>query len=148
MKTKILLVAFFAFILQGCSNGGVPGVIEQPKVAVQDVQLKSLSLTQGTAVASLNVTNPNAFPLPLRGVDYNLRINGSPVANGSAVQKNMMIAAKQTIPLDIPIKLQLMEIIQLVPRMMRERKVQYELRGGVKLPLITIPFKREGGIGV
>lgn len=145
MLKRILILFFPLFLLQACSS--VPGVIEQPKVSVQNVSLKELSLTAGTALIALNVTNPNAFPLPLEGVEYALRLNGTPVAGGDQVQK-IYIGARQTLPVEIPLKLNFSELMRLVPQALRERRVQYDLSGAVRLPLIKIPFQRQGGLGV
>jgi LEA14-like dessication related protein len=122
-------------------------VIEQPKISVQDVYLKSVSLTQGQAEIAILITNPNPFPLPLRGVGYSVTLNGARVAEGQQ-QLGQSLGAHTTIPLGLPIQLNLSEIVQLIPRMFSERKVQYDLMGEVQLPLISIPFQKQGGIGV
>lgn len=145
MLKRTLTLFFSLFLLQACS--GVPGIVEQPKVSVQNVSLKELSLTAGTALVALNVTNPNAFPLPLEGVEYALRLNGTPVAGGEQVQK-MHIGAKQAIPVEIPLRLNFVELMRLAPQALRERRVQYDLSGAVRLPLIKVPFQRQGGLGV
>lgn len=144
------LVAFFSvllltFVLQGCAE--VPGVMEPPKISVQDVSLQSVSLTQGNALIVLQLTNPNAFPLPIRGVGYGLNINSIRVAQGQQ-QLEQSIAAHTSVPVTLPVQLQLIELARLVPRLIRERKVQYDLVGEVQLPLISIPFQKQGGIGV
>ncbi|WP_020560120.1 LEA type 2 family protein [Thiofilum flexile] len=139
------LIGVLSLVLQGCAS--VPGVLEQPKISVQDASLQSVSLTQGNAVIAIQITNPNAFPLPIRGVGYGLNLNQVRVAQGQQ-QLAQSIAPHSTIPLNIPIQLQFVEIARLIPRLISERKVQYDLVGEVQLPLISIPFQKQGGIGV
>lgn len=145
MLKRISLLLSTSLLLQACSS--VPGVVEQPKLSVQNIQLQDISLTQGTAVVTLNVFNPNAFPLPLEGVEYGLRLNGSPVASGTQNQP-MHIGAQQQVPLQIPVKLNFSELAKLVPNAIQSKRVDYDLSGAVRLPLVKIPFHRQGGVGV
>ena len=125
----------------------MPNVVAPPSISVQDVSLQSLSLTQGTGLVSLNVTNPNAFPIPLEGVQYNLRLNGTSVASGDQRQA-MYLQPNQPTAVQIPVQLQLATIMQLAPVLWQNRSVQYQLDGAVRLPFISVPFQRQGGIGV
>ena len=145
MLKRILAFLFPLLLLQACS--GVPGIVEQPKISIQNIGLKNVSLTQGTAVVTLNVSNPNAFPIPVKGVRYGLSLNGRPVASGDQVQEQT-IGAGQEVPVNIPIQLDFVELARLAPMAWRERQLHYDLQGAVKLPLISIPFPRQGGVGV
>ncbi len=145
MLKRIFAFLFSAMLLQACS--GVPGVVEQPKISIQNIGLQNVSLTQGTAVITLNVSNPNAFPIPIKGIQYGLSLNGYQVASGDQVQ-DQMIGARQDVPVNIPVKLNFIELAKLAPVAWRERKLQYDLSGAVKLPLISVPFQRQGGVGV
>lgn len=145
MLKRILAFVMTTLLLQACSS--VPGIVEQPKVSIQNIGLQNISLTQGTAVITLNVSNPNAFPIPLRGVQYGLSLNGRPVASGDQTQEQT-IGAGQEVPVNIPVRLDFVELARLAPVAWRERRLQYDLTGAVKLPLISVPFQRQGGIGV
>ncbi|MBU0656582.1 MAG: LEA type 2 family protein [Gammaproteobacteria bacterium] len=145
MLKRIFAFVFTALLLQACS--GVPGIVEQPKVSIQNIGLQNISLTQGTAIVTLNVSNPNPFPLPIRGIEYGLSLNGHPVASGDQVQEQS-IGAGQEVPVSIPIRLDFVELARLAPVAWRERKLQYDLTGAVRLPLIKVPFQRQGGVGV
>lgn len=144
MKLTTLLFGAMS-LLAGCT--AMPNVVAPPSISVQDVSLQSLSLTQGTGLVSLNVTNPNAFPIPLEGVQYNLRLNGTPVASGDQRQA-MYLQPNQPTAVQIPVQLQLATIMQLAPVLWQNRSVQYQLDGAVRLPFISVPFQRQGGIGV
>ncbi|MFZ1388514.1 MAG: LEA type 2 family protein [Thiolinea sp.] len=144
MKLTTFLFGAMALIA-GCS--AVPNVVAPPSISVQDVSLQSLSLTQGTGLVSLNVTNPNAFPIPLEGVQYNLRLNGTQVASGDQRQ-SMYLQPNQPTAVQIPVQLQLATLMQLAPVLWQNRAVQYQLDGAVRLPFISVPFQRQGGIGV
>lgn len=145
MLKKSFLLLSAALLLPACSS--VPGVIEQPTISIQNIGLRDISLTQGTAVITLNVNNPNAFPLPIKGIEYGLRLNGHPVASGDQVQEQS-IGARQEVPVNIPVRLDFVELARLAPVAWRERRLQYDLTGAVKLPLIKVPFQRQGGVGV
>lgn len=145
MLNRILIVLLSALLLQACT--GVPGIVEQPKVSIQNVALQDISLTSGTARVTLNVSNPNAFALPIEGIEYGLRLNGTPVAGGEQIQK-MHIGPRQVMPIEIPVKLNFSELLRLLPNAFREQRVQYDLSGSVRLPLIRVPFRRQGGVGV
>ena len=132
-------------LISGCS--AVPNMVAPPSISVQDVSLQSLSLTQGTGLVSLNVTNPNAFPIPLEGVQYNLRLNGTQVASGDQRQ-SMYLYPNQPTAVQIPVQLQLATLMHLAPVLWQNRAVQYQLDGAVRLPFISVPFQRQGGIGV
>ena len=143
---KLTIFIFGAMtLISGCS--AVPNVVVPPSISVQDVSLQSLSLTQGTGLVSLNVTNPNAFPIPLESVQYNLRLNGTQVASGDQRQ-SMYLQPNQPTAVQIPVQLQLATLIQLAPVLWQNRAVQYQLDGAVRLPFISVPFQRQGGIGV
>ncbi len=145
MLKRISILFSSALLMQACSS--VPGVVEKPTVSVQNISLQQLSLTQGTAVVTLNVTNPNSFPLPLKGIEYGVTLNGHRVASGDQVQEQT-IGAGQQVPVNIPVKLDFVELVKLAPVALHERKLQYDLSGAVRLPFIKVPFQRQGGIGV
>lgn len=144
MKFKFVLCGAMC-LLSGCA--AVPNVVAPPKISVQEVSLQNLSLTQGTALVGLQVTNPNAFPIPLEGIQYNLRLNGTPVASGDQRQSTYL-QPNQPTAVQIPVQLQLATIMQLAPVLWQSRSVQYQLDGAVRLPFISVPFQRQGGIGV
>ncbi|OQX06164.1 MAG: Water stress and hypersensitive response domain-containing protein [Thiothrix lacustris] len=146
MLKRIPTLLSIALLLQACASG-VPGVIEQPKISIENISLQDISLTQGTALVTLNVANPNAFPIPLQGIQYGLSLNGHPVASGDQNQ-GMSIGARQEMPINIPVKLDFMQLLQLAPEAMKTRSLQYDLTGAVKLPFISVPFQRQGGVGV
>ncbi len=146
MLKRISTLLSSALLLQACASG-VPGVIEQPKISIENISLQDISLTQGTALVTLNVANPNAFPIPLQGIQYGLSLNGHPVASGDQNQ-GMSIGARQEMPINIPVKLDFMQLMQLAPEAMKTRSLQYNLTGAVKLPFISVPFQRQGGVGV
>jgi LEA14-like dessication related protein len=145
MKLKFVFLGAIT-LLSGCASG-ISNVVAPPSISVQDVSLQSLSLTQGTALVSLNMTNPNAFPIPLEGIQYNLRLNGTQVASGDQRQ-SMYLQPNQPTPVQIPVQLQLGTIMQLAPVLWQSRSAQYQIDGAIRLPFISVPFHRQGGVGV
>lgn len=144
-KISVLLV--LVLLLVGCaSTPGVPGFIEPPRVSVQDVGLRHVSLTEGTAVIRLNVNNPNAFAVPLRGVEYGLALNGRQVARGQQEQMRT-INPSETALLEIPVQVRFDDMVGLFSGLLSEGRLQYDLQGAVALPMLKVPFSHRGGVG-
>jgi len=97
LSATLMLISISA----ACSS--VSNVVEPPKVVVQQVTLQHLSLRETTGLVTLNVTNPNAFTLPLQGVSYHLRLNGVAVASGEQAQ-SMSLPSQRPVLVEIPVR--------------------------------------------
>ncbi len=140
---KIFMSMLLSFsLLQLSACGSVP-VAEQPEVSVRDIGLKSLSLTQGTALVALNVRNPNRFPMPIQGVSYGLTINGINIANG-AQDSGLSLQAGESSVIQLPITIPFAAASQLLSSAMTQKQLDYTLSGTLKLPLLSIPFSKSG----
>jgi LEA14-like dessication related protein len=83
----------------------------------------------------------------VQGVSYNLRLNGVSVARGEQAQ-TMNLPSQHPVLVDIPVRLQVGEILRLAPMVWRDRQANYQLDGAVRLPMLSVPFQRQGAIGV
>lgn len=133
------------FGLSACT-GGIKGVAEPPQISVYGVRLGDFSLTQGNVVIALRVKNPNAFSIPLRGLDYGLALNNVKVATGT-VQKNLTITGGEDRIIEVPVDFNLLTLAKAVPDIVRTRKFTYDLNGTTHFPLMNIPFQRVGRVG-
>jgi len=143
--TTILIFVFSLFSISACGpNGaGIKGVAEPPRVSVRDVSFERFTWQGGEAIFTLDLSNPNAFPLPLTGVDYSLLLNGVQVGMGSREQ-SLQIPARQSRMVQFPLRLSFVNMASVLPGLMRQGNMNYQLRGSVHLPLFKIPFTRSG----
>lgn len=141
-KSFLLLI----IMLVGLSACSTP-LIQQPKISIDNIELGELSLRKGEAVFSLNVHNPNLFPLYLYGIDYGLKLNEVSVAGGES-RKSISIPAGSQQKIRIPVTLSTMTLLKMIPQFLGDRQLKYELHGSVKTPIISLPFHRIGGINV
>ena len=137
------LLFFFCLALSACSSSGIKGLAETPTVQVHKVEMGNFNLSGGSAVFVLNITNPNSFPIPLTGFDYGLQLNGVEVANGIKEQR-VTIGANQSQKLEVPLTLSFTNMLNMLPNLLRTRKVNYTLGGRMHFPWIKIPFQRAG----
>jgi len=141
----ILITIFSLFSITACSSsgGGIKGIAEPPQVSVKHVQFEQLNWQGGDATFTLSISNPNAFPLPLTGFDYALRINNIEVANGKREQA-IRIPARQSQELQVPLKVSFVNIARMLPGLFGQGTMQYQLAGSAHLPWLNIPFSRSG----
>jgi len=77
--SRILWLVLFA-TLSGCST--LPGKPEPPRVNLVGLQLVSMELFEQRYQVRLRLKNPNAYELPIQGIDFQLDINGQAFADG------------------------------------------------------------------
>jgi len=138
-----LSVVLFAMFLSACSSNGIKGLVEQPTIQVHKVQMGNFNLSGGSATFVLDIQNPNSFAIPLSGLDYGLRLNGVQVAQGVKEQR-VTIGAKQSQKLEIPLHFSFSNMATMLPGLLRNRSLNYDLDGSVHLPWFKIPFNRAG----
>jgi len=146
---QILALAIWGLIcLGGCGVQQLTrGELEPPKVA-----LKSLALGRPTGQGlplecTLLVDNPNPQDLRVLGYDYELQLEGQPVLQGESREEVTLPARGQAL-VTVPILLKLRALPGLLPSILKEEKLHYQVAGGVRLASLLggfrVPFHFQG----
>jgi len=150
--TLMILGIFTALLvlatLGGCSTLKSP--FEQPVVKLAGVQLVQIGLLQQTYGVTLQVDNPNGYTLPIKGVNYAVKLAGQDFATG-LTPNAFSIPANGSDQVQVEVRTNLLESIGHLSRMLADgpQNVDYELSGDIQidLPLIgAIPFTQSGTI--
>ena len=150
MQKAIYLVALLIG-LGGCASSGP--LIERPTVQLSGVEITRLSFSEQTVQLTLDVANPNAFPLPVRTVRYSVLLEQQQFAAGETAA-SFSVPARGETAVDISVTLNLMESAARLLPMLRagtSRPLDYELHGSlaVDIPFARpLQFSREGTIVV
>lgn len=144
MFTALLVLAG----LSGCST--LQSQFQQPTVKLANVVLLEAGLLQQTYGITLQVDNPNGFSLPIKGVNYNVRLAGQDFASG-LTPNGFTIPANGSDQVQVEVRTNLLESIGHLSRMLSggPQDIDYEMSGDIQvnLPLIgAIPFNRSGTI--
>ena len=131
-------------LISGCSSNGIKDLVERPKVSIEKVEMGKLTLAGGSAKFILKISNPNRFAIPLSGFDYGLRLNGVEVANGNREHK-VTIQAGESKVVEIPMVFSFTNMMNLLPNLLNNRNLKYDLAGSIHFPWFNLPFNRSGG---
>ena len=115
---------------------------ESPRVTLVGLKLVSVELLEQRYQVSLRVKNPNAFDLPIRGVDFQLDINGKTFADGVSGQSVDVPAYGENV-IDLEVSSNLLQVFHQLQSLEESRSpaFEYRIRGsmatgvyGQKLP--------------
>lgn len=126
-------------ICSACANQGP--VIRSPDVRLDAVRLQSISLGKQTFLLSFNVTNPNPFALPVKGLSYRVLLDDQTFASGQTAGR-FDIPAKGDGAFSISVDLDLINSAAGLTSILGSaaaRPVPYALDGSLD---IAIPFAR------
>ena len=120
---------------------------EPPTVSVASVRPLNLSLKRQRLRFRLLVENPNAFELPLEGLDFVATLGGDRVARGSS-DEDVVIPAKGSAEVSVDVVAGIDSVVDRLRAMVRNRTIDldYTVAGTVKLANWPrpIPFDVEG----
>lgn len=122
--------------LLGCAS--LDELPATPGVSLRNVEIEHVDFRSQTVLLSFDVTNPNSFPLPIRSIHYDVRLDGNRFASGTAACA-LDIPAGSDGAFSIRVDLDLM---QTAPQLMfaardgGRRDLSYELQGelGIDIP--------------
>lgn len=145
----LLLVVLFG--VTGCASSG--SIVESPAVDLTSVQVSEMSFTSQTFLLGFKVDNPNPFPIPVRAVNYRVRLNDQPFAGGET-QSDFTVPAGGAEDFVISVDLDLLKSGMQLTSILRSGvndRVSYEVLGDldVDIPLVpTLRFSNSGTIMV
>ncbi len=137
------LIAFSA-----CSNLPLKKP-EPPIVSVADVRPLNLSLTEQRLAFTLKMENPNAYDLPLQGLDFVASFANQEIATGASDQ-HVTIPANGEAMVEVEVTAGIDKIISQIESILNAKAISldYGVTGKVKLANwpSKIPFKVNGQI--
>lgn len=153
MKTRIMM-RFQIVLLMACLSAcaSIPeNLVSTPNVKLSNVQVVGLGFDSQTFLLSFDVDNPNSFPLPVKNIDYGVKLDGQRFASGETVC-DFTVPANGDANFAISVDLNLLQTAPQLLTIVRDgtrQDIPYELEGrfGVDIPLIpTIKYRNNGNI--
>ncbi len=140
-QTFILLA-----LLTACANNSFIQTLS-PQVSLADFRVTKMGLLEQNYLLRLRLKNPNSFPLPIMGMDYQLYLNDQEFAKGTNKQSLTIPAMGENL-LDIEVTSNLMRTIGSDWTKMFKREFNYRLSGHINIMAGAppIPFEYQGKI--
>lgn len=127
------MIAMAFVSLAACAS--LEDIVTAPGVSLRNVTVQELDLDGQTFLLSFDVTNPNAFALPVKTIAYGIELDGHRFASGEA-QSAFTVPAGGDGEFAISVDLNL---LQSAPELM------FIVRDGVRR---DIPYRLEGRLGI
>ena len=126
-------------------------VISKPEVKLRDVQVMGLGFNNQTFLLSFDISNPNAFPLPVSQVSYGVRLDGLRFASGKTAS-DISVPAGGESRFAISVELDLLSTAPKLLSIVRDgtrREIPYQLEGQLSIDIPMAPpvsYRTEGTI--
>lgn len=147
MRLRLVVFAALALSLSGCSL--FMRSIEKPTAQVRGVSVASAGFTGVSGELSLDVSNPNAFGVPLQAIDWQLSVGGSRAATGQ-VQLSQTIPAKGVAPVTTSLTIHASDAVAVGGALAsgaRTYEIAARLTFSTKIGPLTVEVRHRGTLG-
>lgn len=149
MQTRIFILLTGLLALLGCSSLGE--YKERPRVSIAGVQVTEANLFEQRYRLQLRVQNPNPVNLPIRGLDYQVEVNGNTFATGVS-DRAVVVPRYGSALVDVEGISTLGSLIKQLKHLdpLKQQPAQYVIRGNVRVTDrdLTLPFEHRGDLPV
>ncbi|MBT8143852.1 MAG: LEA type 2 family protein [Gammaproteobacteria bacterium] len=144
----VLAVVLVIVSLAGCAT--LEREVQQPQVRLANIVFLEGGLREQVYGITLEVDNPNGFPLPVKTVNYVVNLADKQFASG-ATSSPFSIPANGTDQVQLEVRTNLIESFSHLRTLLQGgvRELEYNMSGDVQinLPLVSaIPFSQTGTI--
>ncbi len=147
---RLLLATTTVLLLGACAT--LQQDFDAPDVSLVNLQVVDASLLEQTYAVTLRVANPNALPIPIKGLSYSLRLAGEDFAKGLTPNAFSVPAYGDEL-VEVRLSTNLLSSLKHLSEWLSadNNVLDYEIAGKVNidLPLIGgIPFSSVGKINL
>lgn len=148
---KLSLAVLVFATLNACAS--IIDSLEAPSVKLSSLALGDMSLSNQKFVVNFDVDNPNPFPIPVKAVDYGIRLAGQSFASGST-ENAFTLPASGKGQFSLSINTNLIQTAQTLSQVFLQggqRELDYDLEGSfqVNLPFVSaVPFNQKGVVSI
>lgn len=149
MRIIVFFLMLLSFTLTGCGTGTANSPFAAltpvaPEVSLKNFELVKMGLSEQTYRLRLYIKNPNAFPLPIQTLNYQLFLNNKAFAKG-ANNKAVTIPALGDGYVETNVSSNIADVVEGWQQWLSlaKRNIDYRITGdvGVSSYAIPIPFQ-------
>lgn len=137
----------FVLILAGCA--GIKPGFETPRVSLVALEPLDVQLFEQRYGLRLRIQNPNDTELRIKGLDYEVELNGETFGTGVS-NAAATVPAYGEATLDLTMVSNLARVLNQFDQLLRDDapSLDYAIRGKLSLDglLLALPFSREGSL--
>ena len=146
---SLLLTLGLLVSLGGCSSL-LSDDFRDPEVRLLKVDVVKAKLLEQKFVLRFRIDNPNDISLPIRGLNYNVKLNGVLLAEGQS-DKSFTVPARGHQTFDVPVRTNLWRHLKRIVNSLEDpdEPISYQLQGEVKTGLMfgrSVHLQRNGEI--
>jgi LEA14-like dessication related protein len=126
MKKSIIVAIILCvlFIFTTCQT--LMSAFQEPVISLHSVELTSININSAQLLCKVQVQNPNSFEIPFPKTDWEIFISGNSFLSG-AIMNNHKIKARNTVLIDVPVKLEYLDIINTFISLKGSKQVIYKI---------------------
>lgn len=146
---SLLLTLGLLVSLGGCSSW-LTDDFRDPEVRLLKVDVVKAKLLEQKFVLRFRIDNPNDISLPIRGLNYNVKLNGVLLAEGQS-DKSFTVPARGHHTFEVPVRTNLWRHLKRIVNSLEDpdEPISYQLQGEVKTGLMfgrSVHLQRNGEI--
>jgi len=145
MMIRNLLLALTGLALAGCA--ALQEQFKEPTIAVQDLQVRSVSLADMQLDFILGIDNPNPIAMGVSGLSYRLELEDRPLFEGTTAER-VKVAANGSSRITLPFTLSYEDVLGGLDALASKKSLPYTLSGKVDLGLFSLPYSRSGELSL
>ena len=140
---KKLLVGVLVVTTTACTTlqHELKNYLNKPVVTYQSISIGKLAIDGIELNPTFNVNNKNTFPIPINEATYELFLNGDKALAGSTTSIGTLPANQDK---DVTLSLNLTQesLISLQHILLRDKQINYQIKGDVNAMGLTLPFEK------
>ena len=145
-----LLLTFGLLVSLGGCSSLLTDDFRDPEVRLLKVDVVKAKLLEQKFVLRFRIDNPNDMSLPIRGLNYNVKLNGVLLAEGQS-DKSFTVPARGHQTFDVPVRTNLWRHLKRIVNSLEDpdEPISYQLQGEVKTGLMfgrSVHLERNGEI--
>lgn len=146
-KKVIFITALTA--LSACSSlqQGIKDYVKKPDVSYKSISIGEVSMDRIELNPTFNITNNNAFSLPIDSIDYELSLNQKKMLDGKTDDIGTLPAnTNKEVSLSLALTKETLTSLQQL--LFKEKKLDYVVKGNVNAIGLAIPFEKSATLYV
>lgn len=140
---RLILCIALASLTAGCSSW-FRSDFKDPDLRLKDVEIVKARLLEQELLLTFHIDNPNDMALPVRGMAYDIQLNGVQLAEGES-STWFKVPARGSKDFQVPVHTNLWQHLKYIGKLLEtpDKPIAYQLRGQVKTGFFFGLFGRE-----